>query len=248
MCVESHSTKSVTTVPAAIRKVIRKGPINRELDQQVLRQICEQWLHPQRSSTTLSEKPWFGRGIYFLGSAISKSNPPPPVRLCERWGLCSANPEHEQRLQQQALLQNVWHEVKYLLMCDGQHMQHMRTLHMVRTERSHSSQWHELNFSSYYSLTHKSIIYNHPVHCQSTCFNRAKLPQTSIQLENLCTTSVINVMANMILGRPPGGLSTVSFYITFVRYNIEDSQLPYSMKISLVQAWLWAHAQTHALN
>jgi hypothetical protein len=47
-----------------------------------------------------SEKPWFGRGIHFLESAISKSNPPPPVRLCEIWGLCSANayyPAHEQR-------------------------------------------------------------------------------------------------------------------------------------------------------
>jgi len=41
-------------------------------------------------------------------------------------------------------------------------------------------------------------------------------------------------MANMILGRPPGELSAVSLYITSVRYNIEDSQLPY-MKISLDQ-------------
>jgi hypothetical protein len=42
-------------------------------------------------------------------------------------------------------------------------------------------------------------------------------------------------MANTIVGRSPGELSTVPLYITFVRYNIEDSQLPYYMKIGLVQ-------------
>ena len=122
---------------------VRKGPTNREFAEQVVRQICEQWLNPQRSSTTLSEKPWFGRGIHFPESAISKSNPPPPVRLCERRSLCSANayyPAHEQRLQQPALNARCWHEIKYPLRCDGQHMQHIRTFHMVQTELSHSSQ------------------------------------------------------------------------------------------------------------
>ena len=76
LCVESHSTKSVPTVPATIRKVVRKVPTNRESDQQMVRQICEQWLHPHRSSTTLREKPWFGRGIHLLEFAISKPKPP----------------------------------------------------------------------------------------------------------------------------------------------------------------------------
>ena len=112
----------------------------------------------------------------------------------------------------------------------------------VRTELSRSSQRRDF-VSGYYTLTHKSIIYNHPViHCQSTCCNRAKLPKTLIQLENLRTTTVIGVMANMILGRPPVELSTVSLYITFVRYNIDDSHLPYYMKINLVHERLRVHA------
>jgi hypothetical protein len=140
LCVKSHSTKNVSADPGTIRKVVRKGPTNREFDQRVVRQICEQWLHPQRSSTTLSEKPWFGYGIHFLAPAISKSNSPPtnrffkvrPWKMRSTFGQCLLS-WIRTATATTGVTKNVWSEVKYPLMYDGQRTQHIQILHMVRT-------------------------------------------------------------------------------------------------------------------
>ena len=58
-----------------------------------------------------SEKPWFGRGIHFLESAISKSNPPPPSKalwnMRVMFGQCLLSCTRTASAQQPALLQNV---------------------------------------------------------------------------------------------------------------------------------------------